>query len=69
MELLVAAVVMPVWLAAGYYLGRRRIRPTYTLRTAVMQAEPAEHEHHYDTMLGDGHGWRCGECGITRPGG
>ena len=66
MELLAAAVVMPLWLAAGYYLGRRRVRPGFALRTAVMSAEAGPHEHHFDTMIGDGRGWRCGECGELR---
>lgn len=24
------------------------------------------HEHRFDTMLGDGSGWRCGICGKPR---
>ncbi len=24
------------------------------------------HQHRFDTMLGDGKGWRCGECGTPR---
>ena len=26
------------------------------------------HEHRYDTMKGDGKGWRCGICGQPRGG-
>lgn len=26
------------------------------------------HVHRYDTMLGDGAGWRCGICGAVKPG-
>lgn len=27
-----------------------------------------DHFHAYDTMLGDGKGWRCGVCGIRKEG-
>ena len=30
--------------------------------------ETGEHKHAYDTMLGDGKGWRCGVCGIRKEG-
>jgi hypothetical protein len=41
--------------------------PSWTLTTTTSFAEPAEgHIHRFDTMFGDGAGWRCGICGEPK---
>ncbi len=48
-------------------LRTRGVRATFGSGTTSGSAVTSEaHEHAYDTMLGDGKGWRCGICGEPK---
>ena len=55
-----ATLLVSCWTALR--LRTRGVRPTFG--KTITATEP--HEHAYDTMVGDGKGWRCGQCGEPK---
>ena len=48
---------------AGYLGASLRMKYRYAPRSF---ATSGDHVHAFDTMLGDGKGWRCGQCGLRK---
>lgn len=62
----VVAVIGPM---VGFLLGTRFSSHVYSIPLiGDVALVAADHEHRYDTMKDDGHGWRCGICGLPKKG-
>ena len=66
--LFLLVLVMASSYLAGLFRGRKTWLRDVPFDLAEMwQDQGAEpHTHRYDTMLGDGVGWRCGICGKPK---
>lgn len=61
--LIAIAVSAPVGGAAGWAVIKYKLSKNEIVWNLKKNSE---HAHRFDTMLGDGKGWRCGECGKLR---
>lgn len=53
----------------GFFVGTRFPNRVYSIPfIGDIAMDIADHEHRYDTMEADGHGWRCGICGLPKKG-
>ncbi len=60
-----ATLLVSCWTALR--LRTRGIRATFDAGTTTGSGiTTGPHEHFYDTMHGDGKGWRCGICGEPK---
>lgn len=63
-ELVLAFVVSGVTgLATGYLGATLKLRSKFA---PLLPSFNGDHTHQFDTMIGDGKGWRCGVCGIRK---
>lgn len=65
-SLALALVISGVVGSLTGYLGAL-IRMKYKYAPPITFSD-GQHVHAYDTMLGDGKGWRCGVCGLRKEG-
>jgi len=60
------AAAIPVAMVLAVLAARYKRRPSPKPPDLGLDWDGKTHEHRFDTMLGDGAGWRCGICAIPR---
>ena len=59
-----ATLLVSCWTALR--LRTRGVTGPFSVGATTSGAITEPHAHTYDTMLGDGKGWRCGQCGEPK---
>jgi hypothetical protein len=60
-DYLVDILTIAISLGGSFLIHRGSHRPHWRVPSST-----DEHVHSFDTMLGDGEGWRCGVCGDRK---